>query len=232
MLKFATKQTEKMNSTSVENFLKNIFTLKNDEGEKASMTNLSMRLGISGPAITDMAKKLSAKGLVNYEPYKELELTPQGLNFAIKVIRRHRIWEMFLHQVLKMDLDEVHMEADMLEHQTSDRLLAKMDDYLGKPKFDPHGDPIPGTDGSIQRHKNAIKMNECEEGEQYKIVRLIYADEEVQQMFKHYKVETGKSFKVVKMFALDNSMEIEFDGRKVHLSPVLQKKIYCKYLDA
>lgn len=133
-----------MNSTSVENFLKSIFTLRHDEGEKSSTTNMAMRLGISGPAVTDMAKKLSVKGLVVYAPYKELELTPAGLSLAVKVIRRHRLWEMFLYRVLKMDLGEVHREAEILEHQTSDSLLEKIDDYLGRPKFDPHGDPIPG----------------------------------------------------------------------------------------
>ncbi len=219
-----------MNSISVENFLKNIYTLKNDEGEKASASNLSSRLGISAPAITDMAKKLSAKGLLIYEPYKELELTPNGLDIAINVIRRHRIWELFLHKVLNLDLSEVHTEAEMLEHQTSDWLLSKIDNYLGHPHFDPHGDPIPRPDGSIYRHKNAKKMNELSEGDHCTIVRLIYSDNDVQQMFKHYKIKTDSTFKVIKIFKLDGSMEIELNGRNINLSKTIQKRIYCKNL--
>ena len=220
-----------MNSTSVENFLKSIFTLKHDEGEKSSTTNMAMRLGISGPAVTDMAKKLSVKGLVVYAPYKELELTPAGLSLAVKVIRRHRLWEMFLFRVLKMDLVEVHREAEILEHQTSDSLLEKIDDYLGRPRFDPHGDPIPRMDGVIQKHRGAFKMTECVEGKRYCIVRLIYGESEVQQLFSHYKVETGKRFEVIKLFSLDGSMEVDMEGCRVLLSATIQKRVYCVSVD-
>ncbi len=220
-----------MNSISVENFLKNVFTLKYDEGEKASTSNLSVRLGISGPAITDMAKKLAAKDLLIYEPYKELQLTDAGKNVAIKVIRRHRIWEMFLHQVLDLDLTEVHNEAELLEHQTSDNLLEKLDEYLNFPEFDPHGDPIPQADGSIIKHKNAIKLDQLSNGDKGTIVRLIYADEEVQQLFEHYKIETGASFKILKVFKLDKSMEVDLNGNKIHLSQTIQKRIFCKIIE-
>ncbi|WP_066628301.1 metal-dependent transcriptional regulator [Labilibacter marinus] len=219
-----------MNSISVENFLKNIFTLQNDEGEKASTSIMSARLGISGPAITDMAKKLSAKGLITYQPYKELELTTEGKAIAIKVIRRHRIWEMFLHQVLKMDLSEVHNEAEMLEHQTSDNLLEKMDTFLNHPKFDPHGDPIPHEDGTIQRHKNAVKMEDLKEGDNCKIVRLIYSDEEVQQLFNHYNIETNLSIKIIKVFKLDKSMDVELNEQRIHLPAAIQKRIFCQHI--
>ncbi len=220
-----------MNSISVENFLKNVFTLKNDEGEKASTTNLSARLGITGPAITDMAKKLSIRGLINYQPYKELELTQEGESIAIKVIRRHRLWEMFLHTVLDMDLSEVHTEAEKLEHQTSDKLLDIMDNYLGKPDFDPHGDPIPKADGSIHKHENAVKMDQLSEGDHCQIVRLIYTDNEVQQLFKYYNIETKSSFIVTKIFALDKSIEIELNAQQIILSQAIQKKIYCTIIN-
>ncbi|SMO76456.1 iron (metal) dependent repressor, DtxR family [Saccharicrinis carchari] len=219
-----------MNSTSVENFLKNVFTLQYDEGEKASASKLSLRLGISGPAITDMAKKLSSKSLINYQPYKEIELTEKGKEIAITVIRRHRLWEMFLHQVLNMDLSEVHTEAECLEHQTSDRLLARLDDFLGNPKFDPHGDPIPHADGTIQRHKNSVKMDQLQEGDSAKIVRLIYADEEIERLYDHYEIRTNKQFSVKKIFALDQSMEIQMDDQKILISPTLQKRIFCTVL--
>ena len=216
-----------MNSTSVENFLKNVFTLRNDEGEKASTSNLSARLGISGPAITDMARKLASKGLIRYEPYKELELTEKGKEIAITVLRRHRLWEMFLHRVLKMDLSEVHSDAERLEHQTSDRLLARIDDFLGNPKFDPHGDPIPTADGTIHRHINVLKMNQLKEGDNAIIVRLIYADEEIERIYNYYDLQTDKQLVVKKIFALDKSMEIEIDGQNILLAPAIQQRIFC-----
>ena len=220
-----------MNSTSVENFLKNVFTLKNDEGEKASTSNLSARLGISGPAITDMARKLALKGLISYQPYKELELTEKGKEIAITVIRRHRLWEMFLHQVLKMDLSEVHSDAERLEHQTSDSLLARIDDFLGNPKFDPHGDPIPTADGTIHKHKNMLKMNQLKEGDNAIIVRLIYADEEIERIYNHFDLQPDKPIKVKKIFALDQSMEIEIEGQNILLSPAIQQRIFCTAVD-
>lgn len=216
-----------MNSTSVENFLKNVFTLRNDEGEKASTSNLSARLGISGPAITDMARKLASKGLIRYEPYKELELTEKGKEIAITVLRRHRLWEMFLHRVLKMDLSEVHSDAERLEHQTSDSLLARIDDFLGNPKFDPHGDPIPTADGTIHRHINVLKMNQLKEGDNAIIVRLIYADEEIERIYNYYDLQTDKQLVVKKIFALDKSMEIEIDGQNILLAPAIQQRIFC-----
>jgi len=221
----------KMNSSAVENFLKNVFTLKNDEGEKASTSNLSARLGISGPAITDMARKLASKGLISYQPYKELELTEKGKEIAITVLRRHRIWEMFLHQVLKMDLSEVHADAERLEHQTSDSLLAKIDDFLGNPKFDPHGDPIPTAEGIIHRQKDVLKMNQLKEGDSAIIVRLIYADEEIERIYNHFDLQTDKRLEVKKIFALDKSMEIEIEGQNILLAPAIQKRIFCTVVD-
>ena len=216
-----------MNSVSVENFLKNVFTLKRDEGKKASTTILAERLGISGPAVTDMAKKLSARGLIQYQPYKEIVLTEEGLTIAVKIIRRHRLWEMFLHQVLAMNLSEVHNEAELLEHQTSDALLNRIDKYLGCPEFDPHGDPIPNAEGSFQQHPNAKRMDEMNEGDQCLIVRLIYGSGDMQEYFKHFEIEPNASIQIKKIFSIDQSMEIEMNNKQITLSLPIQKRVYC-----
>ncbi|TLX74035.1 metal-dependent transcriptional regulator [Labilibacter sediminis] len=216
-----------MNSVSVENFLKNIFTLKEDEQKKASTSILAERLGISGPAVTDMAKKLSLRGLILYQPYKEIELTDEGLKIAIRILRRHRIWEMFLHQVLHMDLSEVHNEAELLEHQTSDALLHKIDQYLGSPEFDPHGDPIPKEDGSIRKHTNAQRMDKFKEGETCQVVRLIYGSGDMQEYFTYYGITPNISFQVIKIFSIDQSMEIEIENKTITISLAVQQRIYC-----
>jgi DtxR family Mn-dependent transcriptional regulator len=220
-----------MNSVSVENFLKTIFTLKEDEGEKTSTSNLAERLGISGPAVTDMAKKLSVKGLVEYKPYKEIEITSEGRDIAVKVIRRHRIWEMFLHKVLELDLNEVHDEAELLEHQTSDKLLDKMDQFLGYPEVDPHGDPIPTSEGKFQNEMNVVRLSQLSEGDKVIIVRLLYAHDDVHTLFKYYNIKTSKTLRVIKIFNVEQLMQVEMDKEIVNLPLSVQKKIYCKHIE-
>jgi DtxR family Mn-dependent transcriptional regulator len=220
-----------MNSVSVENFLKNVFTLKEDEGEKVSTSNLAERLRVSGPAVTDMAKKLSVKGLVEYTPYKEIEMTPEGRNIAVKVIRRHRIWEMFLYKVLQLDLHEVHDEAELLEHQTSDKLLDRMDQYLGYPEVDPHGDPIPTSDGKFQNEMNLVRLSQLTEGDEVIIVRLLYAHDDMHSLFQYYNIKTSKTLRVIKIFDVEQLMQIEMNEAIINLPLSVQKKIYCKCIE-
>ena len=129
-------------SVSTENFLKAIFHFQN-EGLEANSSRMAKKLGISNAAVTDMAKKLSRQKLIIYQKYKGLKLTEKGRTLAVSIIRRHRLWELFLHDVLGLSWAEVHDEAEMLEHQTSNFLIEKIDKYLGHPEFDPHGAPIP-----------------------------------------------------------------------------------------
>lgn len=216
-----------MNSVSVENFLKTLYTLKHDEKKKLSATNLSERLSISTPAITDMAKKLAKKGYVVYAPYKAMALTDEGERIAIRVLRRHRLWELFLHKVLNLDLKEVHQEAELLEHQTSDKLTKCIDDYLGCPDFDPHGDPIPKDDGTVKGHENAIRLNELNEGDECTILRLIYGSGDLNDFFSHYEIEPNQVLKIIKLFKLDESIEVEKEDKRFAISLPIQRRMIC-----
>lgn len=137
-----------MASISIEDFLKNVFTLIN-LGGKATTTKLARRLNVSNAAITDMSRKLARQNLINYEKYKDITLSPEGEKIALSVIRRHRLWELFLNDVLKIPWENVHDEAERLEHHTSEYLINEIDKFLGFPQVDPHGDPIPDAKGKI-----------------------------------------------------------------------------------
>lgn len=139
-----------MNSV-VEDYLKVIYA--HTEWQPAPITSgaLAARLGLAGSSVTEMVKKLVAQGLAVHEPYGAIELTPEGTALALRMIRRHRLIETWLVDSIGYTWDEVHDEAEVLEHSMSDRLLAAIDSQLGHPVRDPHGDPIPAPDGTVER---------------------------------------------------------------------------------
>ena len=139
-------------SSTVENYLKAIYQAEisqNNRGELVPMGQLSSALGVVPGTATTMVKALAETGLVRYEPYAGVQLTEAGQRLAALVLRRHRLLELFLVKVLDMSWAEVHEEAERLEHAASDRLIDRIDAMLGRPSVDPHGDPIPDSDGSI-----------------------------------------------------------------------------------
>src|SRR5438093_13276313 len=131
-------------SESIQHYLREIFKLRQDEG-KATVTALARRLHVSNPSASAMVKKLAALSLAKHEPYRGVELTPAGERVALEVIRHHRLLELYLAETLGLHVDEVHDEADRLEHGLSEELEARIDRALGFPTHDPHGDPIPNA---------------------------------------------------------------------------------------
>jgi len=137
--------------TAIEDYVKVIYA--HTEWQPAPITSgaLAARLGLAGSTVTEMVKKLVAQGLVTHQPYGAIELTRDGSALALRMIRRHRLIETWLVEHVGYSWDEVHDEAEILEHAMSDRLLDALDDQLGHPTSDPHGDPIPAADGSVIR---------------------------------------------------------------------------------
>lgn len=139
-------------SSTVENYLKAIYVgethLVGDQ-KLVPMGQLATALGVAPGTATTMVKALAESGLVSYEPYNGVRLTGAGEKLAARVLRRHRLIELFLVQVLGMSWDEVHEDAEQMEHVVSDRLIERIDEMLGRPEFDPHGDPIPNADGQL-----------------------------------------------------------------------------------
>ena len=133
---------------SVEDYLKAIYRLS-DQGQHATTSEIATHLGVSAPSVTGMVKRLSEQGLVTHEPYKGVSLTAEGRKGALRMVRRHRLIEAYLVGFLGYGWETVHDEAERLEHAVSDQLIDRMATALGHPRVDPHGDPIPAADGTI-----------------------------------------------------------------------------------
>ena len=145
-----------MHSFSEENYLKAIFKLQEPNGEIVATSALAQVLGVNSASVTDMLKKMARKKLVLYQKSKGFKLTEKGRQVAIGIIRNHRLWEVFLVDKLGFRWDEVHELAEQLEHIHSDALTNKLDDFLGYPKSDPHGDPIPDANGVFAKSKSTL----------------------------------------------------------------------------
>ena len=149
--------------TAVEDYVKVIYAHTEWQAQHITTTGLAARLGLAASSVTEMVKKLVAQGLVLHEPYGAISLTPDGTALALRMTRRHRLIETWLVQHFDYSWDEVHDEAEVLEHTMSDRLLDAIDDRLGNPVRDPHGDPIPGRDGS-PRVPSAVSLAQAPAG--------------------------------------------------------------------
>lgn len=140
-------------SFTEENYLKAIYHLSADESKQVNTNQIAAILNTKAASVTDMLKKLSGKNLIDYERYQGVGLTDTGKTIALKIIRKHRLWEYFLVEKLSFGWDEVHDLAEQLEHIPSSELTDRLDEFLGFPKYDPHGDPIPDQSGAINVHK-------------------------------------------------------------------------------
>jgi DtxR family Mn-dependent transcriptional regulator len=138
-----------MPTITVENYLKAIYHLGSEGGARVKTKVLAEHMGVALPSVTSMLKGLSDEGLVEYESYRGASLTGEGRRGALRVIRNHRLIELFLVETLGYTWDEVHDEAELLEHAISDRLASRIDAFLAHPRFDPHGDPIPDASGEL-----------------------------------------------------------------------------------
>lgn len=164
-------------SQTVENYLKTIHLAQSAgaDGALVPMGQLAAALGVVPGTATTMVKALAESGLAEYEPYSGVRLTAAGEKLAVLVLRRHRLVELFLVQVLGMNWDEVHEEAEQLEHVVSDRLIERIDSMLGRPTHDPHGDPIPTAEGTITpRHHDSLLT--CPLNQQLRVTRIADQD--------------------------------------------------------
>lgn len=225
MLNLPTKKVT-MSTISKENYLKAIFNHKHNFGKSASATVLAKNLEVSNAAISDMAKKLTLQGLVTYEKFKGMELTNKGEKIALSVIRRHRLWELFLLKVLNLNLSEVHDQAEILEHNTSEFLIDKIDEFLGFPEFDPHGHPIPNKHGDIPESPNLIMLADTEENKIYKMARVHDSDSELIDYLNKVGLLLGAQFKVIHKLDFDKSVTIQLKNIQLPLSKKISENIF------
>ncbi|MEL6389549.1 MAG: metal-dependent transcriptional regulator, partial [Bacteroidota bacterium] len=143
-------------TSTEEDYLKVIYQLSEHARSQVSTSSVAQHIKTSAASVTDMLKKLSVKGFIHYEPYKGARLSPAGQRLATILVRKHRLWETFLVQKLDFTWDEVHEVAEQLEHIDSDKLVDRLDHFLGYPKYDPHGDPIPNAEGKFTLRDQTI----------------------------------------------------------------------------
>jgi DtxR family Mn-dependent transcriptional regulator len=181
-------------SDATQDYLKEIHKLRL-EGRRATTSAIAERMGVRPPSVTAMVKKLAGLGLANHAPYRGVELTPAGERVALEVIRHHRLLEQYLAQALGLSLDEVHLEADRLEHVLSEELEARIDRTLGYPTHDPHGDPIPDRKLKLDRSKLRT-LASLEPGDEATIRRVPGDDEELLRYLKSLALVPGRKVKL------------------------------------
>jgi len=199
-------------STSEENYIKTIYHLQNGK-DTVSTNALAEKLSTKPASVTDMMKKLKTKKLLHYKPYQGFRLSNEGRKVALDIIRRHRLWEYFLAEKLKFKWDEVHAVAEDLEHVSSKKLIDKLDEYLGYPKFDPHGDPIPDSLGKIENNRQ-IGLTELPVNQSAEVCRVINQTGEMLDLLQHKKITIGTRLEVKKKFGFDHSIEIKLKQSK------------------
>lgn len=175
-----------MASLTIENYVKAIYQIGGGEGTAAATGRLAESLGVSPGTVTSMLKTLSESGLAEYTPYEGARLTDSGRTLALRVLRRHRLIELFLVRTLELSWDEVHEEAENMEHAVSDLLVDRIDAFLGYPACDPHGDPIPKADGTVAL-SSGKRLSELTSGQPFRIERVLDQSPE----FLRYLSETG-----------------------------------------
>ncbi|MDG1261185.1 MAG: metal-dependent transcriptional regulator [Flavobacteriales bacterium] len=217
-----------MASQTVENYLKCIYALQQKSGEEVATNAIAERLETKASSVTDMLKKLKAKDLVDYQKYKGATLTKEGQRIAIDIIRRHRLWEVFLTKELNFSWDEVHDIAEELEHVESPQLIKRLDAYLGNPKYDPHGDPIPDEYGNLRDERDKILLSNLELNQKGIVIGVGESSSEYLQYLDSIGLTLGTSISVLERFPFDNSVKIKLNNQEFQVSLIVAQNLVIK----
>lgn len=210
-----------------ENYLKAIYVIQtNNDTPEVSVNEVAERMQTRPATVTDMIKKLSEKELVHYEKYKKVHLTDSGEKTALYIIRKHRLWETFLNTKLHFSWDEVHEVAEQLEHIRSKKLIEKLDEFLGFPEYDPHGDPIPTSEGTLPKSR-AVALSECEIGGTYKVVAVKDTSTEFLQQLALYNIAIDTKVLITERMPYDKSITVkQKEGKEFQLSEKIAEKLF------
>lgn len=216
-------------SMSEENYIKTIYHLQSD-GDTVSTNEVATSLQTKPASVTDMLKKLKAKKLLHYERYKGFRLSAEGKKVALGIVRRHRLWEYFLAEKLAFEWNEVHDLAEELEHVSSRKLIDKLDAYLGHPRFDPHGDPIPDTHGRMANTEQ-VMLSRWPLNTNAEVCGVAGQQGELLTMLSDKQIQIGTKIQVKKVFDFDKSLEIRLRrGPSITISEQLAKSIFVKHV--
>ena len=200
-----------MSTTVKENYLKAIYFLDRED-RNISITELSNKLDVSKPTANNMVKSLQEKGWVIYQKYKPLKLTDKGRKAAAKIIRKHRLTEMFLFEIMGFGWEEVHEVAEQMEHIDSEKLFNRMDEMLDYPSFDPHGSPIPDKDGVVASQQ-LFDLSSIKPGETGRLMALSKSNKALLYYLNQCNIELGLRIKLIHIEPFDKSCMIKVEDR-------------------
>ena len=206
-----------MTTRAEENYLKAILKLSEDRENSISTNAIADELSTKASSVTDMIKRLTDKQLVDYIPYHGVSLTEEGLKKAIEVIRKHRLWEVFLVNKLNFQWDEVHDVAEQLEHIRSTKLVNALDKFLGFPKHDPHGEPIPNKKGQFPRSFSQ-PLSVLSVGAKGQVIGVAQDNPVFLKYLDSLNITLGTMVKVIKKIDFDLSMEIKINDKHIQIS--------------
>jgi DtxR family Mn-dependent transcriptional regulator len=202
-------------SSTEENYIKSIYHLSEDGDENISTNDIARAVNATAASVTDMLKKLKQKKIITYEKYQGVRLTKEGEKIAKSIVRKHRLWEVFLVEKLGYSWDKIHDIAEQLEHIRSEEMIDKLDQFLGYPKLDPHGDPIPDALLQIKSKKQVI-LAKLKKGDKGKVVGVKDSSAKFLQYLDTLNIRLGSLLVVQEIFEFDGSMIIEIDKKQTN----------------
>lgn len=212
---------------SEENYLKTIYHLTTVSDREVSTNAIAEMMETKASSVTDMLKKLAEKDLVNYVKYQGVSLTNKGKLAATMIVRKHRLWEVFLVEKLHFSWDEVHDIAEQLEHIKSEKLINKLDDFLGNPTEDPHGDPIPNAQGQIISIEKQL-LSELLENQIGICVGVKDSSSEFLKYLDKQEISLGSKIEIISKESFDMSLMIKVDTREITISNKIATNLYLK----
>lgn len=200
-----------MMTLTEENYLKALHRLSLNE-EAITVKRIALLLDIKMPTVNSMINNLSEKKLIKYEKYKAIELTEKGKKKALLILRKHRLTELFLKDVMGLGWEEVHDIAEQIEHLQSELFFNRIDEMLGYPKFDPHGEPIPDANGKLPQYK-AIPLSNCVSGKKYKLSGVLNHESSFLTYLNSLSLSLGSIIEITAIQAFDKSMAVQLNGK-------------------
>lgn len=210
-----------------ENYIKAIYHLGKYGVNNVSTNAIAKEMETKASSVTDMVKKLSEKGYANYKKYQGVTLTEEGKEIAVNIVRKHRLWEVFLVEKLNFSWDEVHEVAEQLEHIKSKKLISQLDSFLEFPTHDPHGDPIPDKTGKINKI-DKILLSETEIGDQCICVGVQDSSSDFLKYLDKNKIALGTELVVSHREPFDNSITIKIQGKELIISNMIANNLFVK----
>jgi DtxR family transcriptional regulator, Mn-dependent transcriptional regulator len=201
-----------MTSTE-ENYIKSIFHLSEDGDENISTNDIAKAVNAKAASVTDMLKKLKQKSIITYEKYQGVRLTKEGERIAKSIVRKHRLWEVFLVEKLGYSWDKIHDIAEQLEHIRSEEMIDKLDKFLGFPKLDPHGDPIPDASLRIKSQKQVV-LAKLKKGDKGKVAGVKDSSAKFLQYLDSVSIRLGSELEIKEIYEFDGSMVIRIDKKQ------------------